>query len=372
MAHDVIAARWARAQSLMVKQGFDALLITEKYNFWYFTGNLTRELEKKMRPMIVLLPAGGDPVVIVYRQAEKSIRKGAPVNDFLTYEDVPFPIELVAEAVSMRGLTKARIGAEFGQYERFGMSIGQFETTKEQLPGVTFSDASAIFEELRIVKMPDEVDLIRKACALSLRAWDKAVPRFEFGMVNNDLKRVLAAALIEEGSDFDIAGHVTMGNGIHGNEPYRKGQTVWCDFGGTWKGYQADLARRAIFGEPDEIQAEYHRQISEILHEEIAAIRPGIRASDVATVASNAMVKAGYKPLSSKKRVGHGVGLCAAEAPSLSLADDTILMPGMVLTPEPRFDLPTGERMHIEEMVVVTETGCEVLSHGADRLAVVA
>ncbi len=196
--------------------------------------------------------------------------------------------------------------------------------------------------------------------------------RFAAGMTNADLKRVLAAALIEAGSDFDIAGHVTMGNGIHGIEPYAPGQTVWCDFGGTWNGYQADLARRAIFGEPDAAQLAIHRQIHDILMTEIAAIKPGVRASDVARAASDAMSAAGYKPLGGKKRVGHGVGLCAAEAPSLSLADDTILVPGMVLTPEPRFDLPTGERVHIEEVVVVTETGCDLLTTGADRLAVIA
>ena len=77
------------------------------------------------------------------------------------------------------------------------------------------------------------------------------------------------------------------------------------------------------------------------------------------------MQKRGYKPLGPKKRVGHGVGLSQAEAPSLGLADDTVLRPGMVLTPEPRFDLPTGERVHIEEVVVVTETGCEQITRHA-------
>jgi len=372
MSKDVIAARWDRARKLMTAQGLDALLVTEKYNYWYFTGHLSREPDKKMRPMLLLLPAVGEPVVIVYRQAEKPVRRSAPVTDVLTYEDVPFPVDLIREALLLRGLESGRIGAEFGQYERMGLGYGQFMEARSSLSGVDFSDGSAIFERLRLVKMPEEVEAIREACALSLRAWDKAVSKFALGMTNRDLKRILASALVEEGSDFDIAGHVTMGNGIHGEKPYELGQTIWCDFGGTWKGYQGDIARRAVFGEPSRQQLADHRKIFEILSREVEAIRPGVRASDVARVVSGELEKAGYKPLGAKKRVGHGLGLCAAEAPSLSLADDTVLEPGMVLTPEPRFDLPTGERIHIEEVVVVTETGCEKLTTGAENLAVVA
>jgi Xaa-Pro aminopeptidase len=325
-----------------------------------------------MRPMLCLLPAEGDPVVIVYRQAEKAVRRSAPITDVITYEDVPFPVELIVDAVRLRGLGSARIGAEFGEYERMGLSQAQLTELTRRLAGAYFQDGSAVFETLRLVKMPDEVEAIREACALSLRAWDAAVPRFRLGMTNRDLKQVLAGALIEHGSDFDIPGHVTMGNGVHGDKPYEPGQTIWCDFGGTWKGYQADIARRAVFGEPSREQVAHHQRIYDILSCEIEAIRPGAKASDVARAVSGELEKAGYKPLGPKKRVGHGVGLCAAEAPSLSLADDTVLQPGMVLTPEPRFDLPSGERIHIEEVVVVTETGAEKLTSGAEKLAVVA
>ena len=147
------------------------------------------------------------------------------------------------------------------------------------------------------MKMPDEIALIREACAMTLRAWDKAVGRFALGMTNKDVKRTLAVALTEEGSDFDIAGHVTIGNGIHGETPYKPGELIWADFGGTYRGYQADIARRAIFGEPNEEQLGYQKQISEILAAEIEAIKPGVRASDVARTVSDEMQKRGYKPL---------------------------------------------------------------------------
>lgn len=371
MSVEIIAARWARAQKLAAAQGLDALFVTEKFNYWYFTGQLSKEFDKKMRPMLFLLPVNGAPTAIVYRQTEKALKRSSGIPQVLTYEDIPFPVELIVEAIRSSGLSSARIGVEFGEYDRLGLGYAQLDAAMQEFPGARFEDGSAVFEELRTVKMPDEIALIREACALTLRAWDKAVGRFALGMTNKDIKRTLAVALTEEGSDFDIAGHVTIGNGIHGETPYETGQSIWADFGGTYRGYQADIARRAIFGEPDAAQRTYQHQINEILAAEIEAIRPGVRASDVARVVSEAMQKHGYKPLGPKKRVGHGVGLSQAEAPSLGLADDTVLRPGMVLTPEPRFDLPTGERIHIEEVVVVTETGCEQLTTGAFELAVV-
>ena len=77
----------------------------------------------------------------------------------------------------------------------------------------------------------------------------------------------------------------------------------------------------------------------------------------------------GYAPLG-PRRIGHGLGLSAGEPPSLGPMDATILEAGMVVTPEPVFALPSGERVHVEETVIVTATGCEKLTTGAELLSV--
>ena len=81
---------------------------------------------------------------------------------------------------------------------------------------------------------------------------------------------------------------------------------------------------------------------------------------------------AGLPGLTGRKRIGHGLGLNAGEGPSLGLEDHTVLEPGMVLCVEPRFVLPSGERVHIEDVVVVTDDGCEPISSGGETLAVIA
>jgi Xaa-Pro aminopeptidase len=366
-----IAARQAKARRLAERAGFDALLVTQKYNYWYLTGHLSREFDKLMRPILCLLPVTGEPVLIVYAQQRKAAGRLSPGAAVMTYEDVPFPVELIAEALSSLGLRSGRIGMEFGEYERLGISVGQLRALEVMVPGATFADGDAVYSELRLCKSPAEVAVIKRACDLTLGAWEKAVARFETGMVNRDLKRILSEELSGAGSDFDIAGHVTIGNGVHGDTPYERAQTVWADFGASLQGYQADVARRAVFGPPPAEVRDAQARIADILEAEIAAIRPGRRTCDVAQDVSDALVRAGYPPLGPKKRVGHGLGLSASEVPSIGLADETLLRPGMVLTPEPRFNLASGEKVHIEDVVVVTETGCERLSRGAGTLAII-
>lgn len=361
-----IRSRWARAQALMEPAGLDALLITDKYNYWYFTGYQSREFDKKMRPMLFVLPRDGDPVAIGYRQTERALRRTAGDIGFRGYEDVPFPPELLIETLRDLGLASARVGMEYGENERLGLAMIHLQATQAALLSMQLVDASDILAEMRMIKSPWEVAQIRTACDLSLAAWGRAVAAFAPGQPASAFGALLAAEFARAGVDYNVAGHISL---EPAGRPLVDGDVLWCDFGGVWEGYQADLARRMSIGRPDAARLAEHAQICEILAEEIASIGPGKRACDVARIVSDALVARGHPAIGPKKRVGHGLGLCAAEAPSLGLSDTTELRPGMVLTPEPRFNTPAW-RVHVEEVIVVTETGCEMLSRGADRLHV--
>ncbi len=366
-----IRARSQRAADGLHRAGLDGMMLGDKYNYWYFTGHLSREFDKKMRPMLFLLSASGKTGVVCYRQAEKDVRRSCPDASFFTYEDVPFDVDVVSQCLRALGLDRGRIGLELGENERLGLPYRDLEALLGRHPGLVSEDAGPVVQGLRAVKSPFELQALRRAAEISLRAWTSALARCRVGTTNAEIAAVVGAELAVAGSDVNIAGHVSVGNGVAGATPYRPGDVVWCDFGGTHRGYQADMARRAVFGAPTERHLEVHRRIADVLSVQIDAIGPGVAAREVARAASDRLVDLGFSPLGARKRVGHGVGLAPAEPPSLSLADDTVLRPGMVLTPEPRFNLETGEKVHIEEMVVVTETGCETLTDGAARLHVI-
>lgn len=366
-----IRARRQRAVEALQAAPLDGMVLGDKYNYWYLTGHLSREFDKKMRPMLFVLGADGAAGVVCYRQAEKDLRRSCPDVEVFTYEDVPFDVEVAGRCLRALGLERGSVGFELGENERLGLPYRDLQALLARHPGLTLEDAGPLIQRLRAVKSPFELEALRSAAALSLRAWSAALGRCHVGATNAEIGGIVGAELAAAGSDVNIAGHVSVGNGVAGREPYRPGDVVWCDFGGTLRGYQADLARRAVFGAPTERHLEIHQRIADVLAVQIDSIGPGVPAREVARAASDRLVVVGFDALGARKRVGHGVGLAPAEPPSLSLADDTVLLPGMVVTPEPRFNLETGEKVHIEEMVVVTETGCEKLTDGAARLDVI-
>ncbi len=366
-----IRSRRARAVEGLQEAQLDGMVLGDKYNYWYFTGHLSREFDKKMRPMLFVLSADGRAGVVCYRQAEKDVRRSCPDITVVTYEDVPFDVAVAGDCLRELGLERGRIGFELGENERLGLPYRDLQTLLKRHPGLLLEDAGPLVQRLRAVKSSFELEALRSAAAMSLEAWSGALGRFRVGATNAEIAGIVGAELAAAGSDVNVAGHVSVGDGVAGVVPYRPGDVVWCDFGGTHRGYQADMSRRAVFGTPTERHLDIHHRIADVLDTQISAIGPGVPAREVARAASDRLVALGFAPLGPRKRVGHGVGLAPAEPPSLSLADDTVLLPGMVLTPEPRFNLESGEKVHIEEMVVVTETGCVKLTGGALRLDVI-
>lgn len=364
-----IAARRERARAAMCARGLDALLVTEKFNYWHLTGHLCREFDKKMRVLALVLPAAGQATLVLPENESGAARRSCPEDRLASYVDVPFPPALLAEALRMSGLGTARIGVEYGANDRLGIAVAQLDQVRAALPGATLVDAGDLFDRLRMIKQPEEIAAIREACRMSLVAWDATLPQLRLGMTHGDVAAVLGAELCRAGHDFNTPGHVTVGAGPAGRDGYRRGDVLWADFGATYRGYQADLSRRAVFGPPSATQRREHEDAVAMLEAMIAAIRPGARCCDVSAIVETMLRARGYAPLGSR-RIGHGLGLSAGEPPSLGSMDDTVLEAGMVVTPEPVFALPSGERVHVEEAVVVTATGCEKLTTGVETLSV--
>ncbi|MCW2876453.1 MAG: hypothetical protein JWQ95_553 [Sphaerisporangium sp.] len=367
-----IAARHERLRRGMEAARLDAVLVGEKYNYWYLSGHQTREIEKVMRPMLFLVPLEGDPVAVVYRQQGSSVRAKVPTARIHGYEDVPFDVALLEQALRESGLERGRVGMELGENHRLGLPYTDLVSLLEALPAMTIVDAGPLLDDLRLHKSEYEIATLRAAADMSLRAWSEATKQFRLGESEADFATLMAVELSRVGSNFDVAGHVSTATSLGDRTvPLRPGDTIWCDFGATLDGYQADVARRAVLGEPTAEHLAVQECIATLHARTLQAVRPGALASDVARACSEAMVDAGLPPLSGRKRIGHGLGLNAGESPSLSLQDATVLEPGVVICVEPRYLLPTGEKIHIEDVVVVTEDGYEPISQGCGVLTVI-
>lgn len=367
-----IAERHDRLRSQLDAAGLDAVLVGERYNYWYLTGHRTREIEKVLRPMLFLLPRTGEPVAVVYRQQAAKVQANVPTVRVHGYEDLPFDPDLLVAAFRDSGLENCRVGFELGPNQRLGVAYAHLQALLTALPDLGVEDAGPCLEHVRMHKSATELAVLREAAEMSLRAWSRVVSEFRPGRTERDFQTAMGMALIEEGSDFDVAGHVTIATSRQSpTAPLTSGDTIWCDFGATLDGYQADVGRRAVIGAPTDDHRAVHDRVATLFRRSLEAVRPGARASDVAAACDRAMRDAGLPGLTGRKRIGHGLGLNAGEGPSLGLEDHTVLEPGMVLCVEPRFFLATGEKVHIEDTVVVTDDGYERISCGAETLAVI-
>jgi Xaa-Pro dipeptidase len=367
--------RLARARAAMEAAGLDALFLTERSNVYYFTGHRSAQYEHKMRPLGIVLPLKAQPAAVVYSRDLAAVRRSTGWEAVRSYVDVPFPVELLGEMLRSVGLDRpdAQIGAELGTNERLALPVVDFlRLQEEMLPRARFVDAAPLLRELKIRKSPLEVEQIRHACRISQLAWEQTCERLRPGVTARQVAETLTIAMLELGADLTHPGKINQAVPL--DHVYRQGEALWCDYGAIYRGYNADIARRAIFGRPSDEQRRQHELIWGIAVACIGAVRPGVRASDVARTCNEQLRRAGYPELIGPKRVGHGIGLEPSEPPSLSLADDTVLEPGMVVTPEPRIDLSKTERLHVEEDILVSAAspdGREWLSRGGHELRII-
>ncbi len=360
--------RWANAQDLMVEEGLDAIFVTEKTNYRYFSGSQTIQFNNKQRPMTFVLPKRGSPAMIVYGLEAALVREETWVEDVRGYVDVPFPADLVVTTFKDLGLEHGRIGCELGSEQRLWLTFEEFEAIRAGLPKAQFVDASRVFKRVRQVKSADEIARIEEACKITEVAWELVRRRIHPGMTVTQAECVCLQALIDAGSDPVSPGFVLLDVLGYGHDfKYKRGDLFFCDFGGSYGGYKADFARMASFGPPSDTLKQSHEQIMRVFNGVLDSMAPGRRCKDVAERFNREVEAIGYSRLQGSKRIGHGLGIEHQESPSLNVVDETELVPGMVFTPEPRF-VRDGQFIMVEEDVVITESGMRKLSHGCEVL----
>ena len=146
-----------------------------------------------------------------------------------------------------------------------------------------------------------------------------------------------------------------------------RGDLVTLDFGACYSGYCSDITRTVMLGEPNDKQREIYEVVRTAQQAAVEAIRPGIAGKEADKVARDLIKAHGYAEYFGHS-TGHGLGMEVHEAPRLSPRGEEILEPGMVVTVEPGIYLPDFGGVRIEDDVIVTERGCEVLTKSTKDL----
>jgi Xaa-Pro aminopeptidase len=148
------------------------------------------------------------------------------------------------------------------------------------------------------------------------------------------------------------------------------GDFIVIDMGCVYQGYCSDLTRTLVVGKPDAKQLEIYNTVLKAQLAALEALRPGLTGKEVDTIAREIIKEAGYDR-NFGHSLGHGVGLEIHEEPRLSQYNEEPLAPGVVVTVEPGIYLPGWGGVRIEDLVVVTDEGCDILTNMTKELIVI-
>src|SRR5205814_2513234 len=248
------------------------------------------------------------------------------------------------------------------------LPVTAFETIREPLTRTEFVDVGPSFAKLRRRKSPLEVELLREAARLRDGGLDAARAGAKPGVTERELAADIGRAL---GPEWAFPPTVIGGNEdpIPIREPtdraLAEGDSVMVDIGAAHEGYQADAARTFVIGEPNDEQKRVWDAVLRAYEAAVEATRPGNRCVDVHQRAAAATREAGYELA---HRVGHGIGLATSfEWPDLA-NEQGELEPGVTICIEPGIAVEGAGVMKLEDDVVVTEDGCELLTHSDPSL----
>lgn len=261
------------------------------------------------------------------------------------------------------------------------LALKKIGVTSANLSHAQFSAAAAAAEPARLAARPDgiaeamrarkdadEVAAIRRALAVAEEAFEALLPCLEPGRSERWLAARLEYEMRTRGADgasFDIicavGAHASMPHAVSGEEVTEMGVPVLFDWGARLEGYCCDLTRVVGTGTISPHLASLADVVLASQEAVFDRLRPGTRCSDADAAGRAVVAKAGFGACFSHG-IGHGVGLGVHEGPRLAPGDETVLLPGMVVTVEPGIYLPGRAGVRIEEMVLITPEGREVLT----------
>ncbi len=222
--------------------------------------------------------------------------------------------------------------------------------------------------DLRIIKEKQECAFISKACRISANAVAHLEPRLRVGMTEKQMVAEITSFFYRQNADrqaFDVIAAVGKNTALPHHQPgetrLTRHQPVLLDLGCTVGGYGSDLTRTLFYGMITPAFKRVHRIVQEAQTAGLAQVRAGIKARQVDSAARQCIQKAGYGRFF-VHGTGHGVGLDIHEPPWISRKGQDLLKPGMVLTVEPGIYLPGRFGIRIEDTVLVTQNGREVLT----------
>ncbi len=310
------ADRMARTRAAAAASGVAAAIFDDYEAMAWLTGYGNSE----NRWRCLVLPVDGEPFVLIRALDGEPCRQRGAVADVVTFLDWEPPGAALAGALAERGLAAAVLGLDLASPS---MTARRFAELQAALPRARFVDLGRLANELRLLKSPAEITLLRKAAAIADEGLARAAAACRVGASQRDAALAATAAFIERGADPGAPGPISAARGwdfLHGpmsDAPLAAGDVVHIEMIPRVLNYSARVMRCVCVGAPDPSLAEAAAALAEIQDRQIAAMRPGALASDVDAILRDGAVAAGLRDRF-ENITGYTLGLYSHATPHTS------------------------------------------------------
>ncbi len=341
--------RCLKLLSAMKDLSIDAFLITDMVNLRYFTGFSGSS-------GYALFGKNHSLLVTDFRYTEQAAEQA---KDFCVYDISDFNLSSFVD-------DKIRVG-----FENKSISYLDYSRFSKDIKNLVNGDN--VLEDIRSIKEPEEVRLIQKAASISDMAFEHILSYIKQGVTEKDVATELEFFMKKNGADA-LSFEPIVATGKRGAMPHARpednviqnGDLIVLDYGCICTGYCSDMTRTVAVGDVSDFQIDVYETVKKVQEECLTMVKPGAVCSDIHNYS--------YRVLNDKYKdcyghgLGHGVGLKIHESPSLNSRCDKILVPGNIVTVEPGVYISGECGVRIEDLVLITEDGCTILSKSTKEL----
>lgn len=384
---DEYTRRQDAVRAELARRGLDGLVVFAVQRVFYLSGFTHVPTE---RPVAFVLPVDGEPGMLVPElEAEHAAARVPGLRRLVAYPEYPglkHPMAFLGDLLRELGLAQRPLGADNDGY---GDHMGYRGPTLSEIAGSPVKIVRELVDDLRLVKSPAELELLRSAGRWSVRTHHLLQEEMAVGRAETAISRQaewrasdeLAESLSAQGhlggaatvhASFRSGPRTAMPHAFMGNRPIEPGDNLVSYCLASVGGYHTELERTMFVGPPSERQREYFEVVLEARQLALESLRPGVPCADVETRVRGFLVARGYES-AIRHHTGHGLGLEFHEPPFFDLGDQTILQPGMVFSVEPGLYVPGLGGFRHSDTVALGENGIEILTeypHTLDDLVI--
>lgn len=337
----------------MKEKNLSQIIVTSPESIFYLTGKLIHPGER----MIALY-------ITVDGQHKFIVNKLFPINedlgvDIIWYDDIENPIDKLSSIIKKGDI----LGVDKTWPSHFLIDLMERNLIK------TFVNSSPIIDTLRMIKDSEEIEIMRKASQINDTVMVKLWNKLKEGYSEKHYANILQELYEEEGaSGFSFSPIIATGtNGADphhgtGREIIKNGDVLVIDTGCVYKNYCSDMTRTVFIGkEPSEEHKKIYNIVKQANEKAISIVKEGVKFSDIDKAARDFITEAGYGEYFTH-RTGHSIGIEVHDFGNVSSVNDDEVKAGMIFSIEPGIYLKDNIGVRIEDLVLVTEDGCEVLN----------